>query len=142
MAALLPLTIYEWLSFLSRLEFRTLNMTLAFGLVAFVIMYLLFLIYEKHRFLKLRNKSEKKFAIVKEYRKEKAQLRNNYSQLDYPYIKVEKIGNDELVRLRYANSLYRYFKIGEVVEVFYMNGNWLYWSTPEKGINKYLPPYS
>lgn len=94
----------------------------------------------KISFLKVRDKSEKLTAVVVEYRKAKVPIRNDYSKMDYPFVRILSEGApDELVQLRYASSWQKYFAIGEKVEVFWYLDRLCYWHAMDNGLNKYLP---
>ena len=54
-----------------------------------IIIFLLFISNDKIQFLKARTLAEKISATVIEYRLEKGSLRNDYTKLDYPYVKLD-----------------------------------------------------
>lgn len=88
----------------------------------------------------MRAGKEKLKAEVVEYRNEKSPMRNDYTQIPYPYVRIRTDRQGEkLVKLKYANSLYKPFKIGEEVEVFWYAGVLYFWHTYDKGITKFLP---
>ena len=95
----------------------------------------------KIRFLWLREGASKIKAQVIEYRKAKGPMRNDYTLLDYPYVKILTEGpdKDKVRRLKYTDSWRRPFKIGEVVDVFWSGDELLYWHAMENGLTKYLP---
>lgn len=76
-------------------------------------------------------------ATVIEYRKRKSPMRNDYSKIPYPYVQIQHRYKN-LTKLKYANSLFKPFKISEEVEVFLYNGTLYYWNAYDKGILKYL----
>lgn len=93
---------------------------------------MIFIIYQmnnKIEFLKLRNGKNKIKSTVVEYRKEKSPLRNDFTLLEYPYVKIKDgINEDDFIvrKLRYASNFERSFKIGEETSTFYCNGDLLY----------------
>ena len=103
----------------------------------------LYLTHTKIEFLEIRNEKKKIKAEVIEYRKEKGLMRNDYSEMEYPYVKIDLENEDEyeysVRKLRYANSLNRSFHIGQKVNVFWYGSDLLYWDAYENGIYKYLP---
>ena len=67
-------------------------------------------------------------------------MRNDYTELDYPYVKIDLENNQHTIRkLKYANSWNKPFKIGQKVDVFWYGNDLLYWNAYNNGINKYLP---
>ena len=109
---------------------------------AIVLLILVILIFSnsKIKYIKLRNESKKINAEVVEYRKEKTSMRNDYTLLNYPYVKLE-LDNEEyiIIKLKYANSATKPFKIGEKISVFWYNNDLLFWHAYDKGLYKYLP---
>ena len=101
---------------------------------------LVFLSKSKIDFIKARNSSEKILAEVVEYRKEKVSMRNDYTKIEYPYVKIDLESDEYILRkLRYASNAKRYFKKGEQVHVFWKGNDLLYWHTCDEGLQKYLP---
>ena len=98
-------------------------------------------IFQKRSFLDSRDRSAKIIAEVIQYRAEKAPMRNDYTQLYYPYVRILSEGVDlgKVVRLKFANSWRKPFDIGEKVEVFWSGGELFYWSAFDRGIRKYIP---
>jgi hypothetical protein len=80
-------------------------------------------------------------AEVIEYRKEKVNIRNDYTRIYYPYARIlndeQHFGKNMLVR--YANSWYKPFKIEERINVFWNNGELFYWNAMDHGIDSILP---
>ncbi|MEW7280054.1 hypothetical protein ABW636_15780 [Aquimarina sp. 2201CG1-2-11] len=91
-------------------------------------------------FAKIRSGAEKIEAEVIKYVKEKGPMRNDYTRLYYPYVKID-LENDEYAirKLRYADSSSKPFKIGEKIHVFWYNNDLLYWDTYNRGLYKLLP---
>ena len=99
-----------------------------------------YLTYTKIEFLNLRTGCKKISAEVVEYRKEKGPMRNDYTELDYPYVKIDLENEEYIIRkLKYANSMNKPFDIGQKVDVFWYGSDLLYWNAYDNGINKYLP---
>ncbi|WP_024771917.1 hypothetical protein [Aquimarina macrocephali] len=110
------------------------------SVVLIIIGILGYLTYTKIQFIKLRSNSLKIEAEVVEYRREKGPMRNDYTQLNYPYVKINLENEDYTIRkLRYADSLSKPFKIGEIIYVFWNDNDLLYWNTFDKGWKKHLP---
>lgn len=103
--------------------------------------YVVVMTNSKIQFLNIRKRAVKLKAQVIEYRKEKGPIRNDYTMLQYPYVKVLSDGPDQgkIRRLRYANNWSKPFRVGELVDVFWSGGELLYWNAMDKGIQKYLP---
>ena len=83
------------------------------GILVFLT-FILFLIHSKIKFLELRGGSKKRKAIVVEYRKEKGSMRNDYTLLNYPYVRI--FSDDAYYvkqKLRYANNWNKPFEIGQ-----------------------------
>lgn len=110
-------------------------------LAIFILIILLFRTKSKIEFLSQRNKSKMIEAEVVEYRKEKVPFRNNFARIDYPFVKIltSEIGDGRIYKLRYADSWNRTFKIGEHIQVFWLNGELMYWNAMDKGIDRILP---
>lgn len=89
----------------------------------------------------MRNESKKIIAEVLEYRKEKGPMRNDYTELEYPYVKIDSDNKDEysIRKLRYADNYKRAFYIGQKINVFWYNNDLLYWETYDNGIYKFIP---
>ncbi|WP_348739208.1 hypothetical protein [Tenacibaculum sp. 190524A02b] len=88
----------------------------------------------------MRNNSKKIYAEVVEYRKEKGSMRNDYTLLNYPYVKIEtEKGEYIVVKLRFADNSSKPFKIGEKIVVFWYMDDLLYWNAYDNGLYKYLP---
>jgi len=101
---------------------------------------LVFLTQSKIDFIKNRAGCEKIVAEVMEYRKEKSPMRNDYTMLEYSYVKINSGSDGYILRkLRYAHNWGRSFKIGEFVDVFWLGGDLLYWNAFNNGVYKYLP---
>lgn len=109
------------------------------SIVFVFIVGLLFSIYSKIRHITLRNNSKKISAVVVEYRREKAPIRNDYSRLNYPYVRIETEQDCKIVKLRFADSFSKPFEIGEQIFVFWNGNDLLYWDAYEKGLYQYLP---
>ena len=113
------------------------------GIWSFVIIgigILIYMIHTKIQFVKLRSSALKIKAEVVEYRQEKGPMRNDYTKLNYPYVKIDLENGDYTIRrLRYADNISKPFKIGEVIYVFWYNNDLLYWNTYDRGWKKYLP---
>ena len=113
---------------------------MVWGSIIFFLGALLIVINEKIQFLKKRKGCKKIEAEVESYKKETGGMRNDYTTLHYPYVKIEYEPDEYiLVKLRYANNITKPFSIGEKVNVFWFYDDLLYWDTYEKGIYKYLP---
>ncbi|RXG18360.1 hypothetical protein DSM03_1011042 [Leeuwenhoekiella aestuarii] len=110
------------------------------GILLIPLIFILFLIHSKVKFLKLREGSKKLLATVVEYRKERGPMRNDYTLLNYPYV---RISTEDLYyvkqKLKYANNWDRPFEIGQEVEVFWCGSDLLYWNAYETTFFKYLP---
>ena len=105
-----------------------------------LIIIVLFLTNSKIEHIKLRIDSKKISAEVVEYRKEKGPMRNDYTLLNYPYVKIDLDDGDFIIRkLRYASNSNKPFKIGEKIFVFWYISDLLYWNAYDKGLYKYLP---
>lgn len=107
-----------------------------------VILIILFLLFtnSKIEHTRNRNNSRRIHAEVAEFRREKGPKRNDFTLLEYPYVRIEtKKDAYILVKLRYANNANRPFYIGEKISVFWHNDYLLYWNAYENGIYKYLP---
>tara|TARA_R110002167_G_scaffold351737_1_gene564356 strand:+ start:4658 stop:5020 length:363 start_codon:yes stop_codon:yes gene_type:complete len=108
-------------------------------LIIFIIIFL-FLTNSKIEHRKLRNSSKKIHAEVAEYRREKGPMRNDYTFLNYPYVRIETKKDEYiLVKLSFANNANKPFYIGEKISVFWNNDYLLYWNAYENGLYKYLP---
>jgi hypothetical protein len=116
-------------------------MEVSFLLIFIATIFFLIKVNAKVHFLNLRDGSEKIKAQVIEYRKEKGPIRNDYTMLNYPYVKILTDGPDQgkVRRLRYATNWSKQFKIGQTIHVFRNSGELLYWDAMEEGIKKYLP---
>ena len=113
-------------------------MTISISL--FIIIGLIFyLTYTKIEFIKIRTDSKKISAEVIEYRREKGPMRNDYTKLDYPYVKILDNNEYTIKKLKYATSGNRPFEIGQKIDVFWYGNDLLYWNAYDNGINKYLP---
>lgn len=77
-------------------------------------------------------------AEVVEYRYHKSPMRNDYTQMTYPYVKINE-ESERLIKLKYASSGSKPFKIGEQVDVFWYAGVLYFWHAYDRGINKFLP---
>ena len=109
-------------------------------LVLFLGLIVVIMIQSKINFIKSRNSSEKILAEVVEYRTEKGPMRNDYSQMEYPYVRID-LESDEYIlqKLRYANNISRSFKKGQQIHVFWNGNDLLYWDSYNKGFFKHLP---
>ncbi|KAA3439207.1 hypothetical protein [Rufibacter hautae] len=105
------------------------------------LVFLCLMMYNKNYFYKLRRPSEKLFAEVVEYRWEKGPMRNDYTKLCYPYVRISGKEESSLVKLSYANNHSEPFKIGEVVEVFWHEKTLLYYHACETGFMKFIPAF-
>jgi hypothetical protein len=116
-------------------------MQIVLFIIFIVSIFLLWKTDSKMHFLNLREGSEKIKAEVVEYRKEKVPVHNDYTTLNYPYVKILSDGPDQgkVRRLRYATNWSKPFKIGQTIYVFWNSGELLYWNAMENGIEKYLP---
>ena len=111
-----------------------------YSIIVIILLIFIFQIFEKSRFLKIRNSSTKRSAKIIEFRKEKIQiLRNNFTQIYYPYITINN--ETEIHRLSNANSWNKEYKINETIEVFNYNNKWIDWNTYNKGFYKLIPHY-
>ncbi|EZH75885.1 hypothetical protein ATO12_03585 [Aquimarina atlantica] len=105
-----------------------------------IIGILIYMIYTKTQFIKLRSNALKIEAEIVKYIREKGPMRNDYTLLNYPYVKIHLENEDYVIRkLRYADSSSKPFKIGEIIYVFWNNNDLLYWNTYDRGWKKYLP---
>ena len=104
-----------------------------------ILVVLVYMTNEKILFTKDRANAKKIIAEVVEYRKEKVPIRNDYTLLNYPYVRID-LENEEYVlrKLRYADSSFP-FKVGEKINVFWLANDLLYWDAYNHGFNKYLP---
>jgi len=111
------------------------------GTVIFIfILVFVALTNSKIRLIKKRNNSEKIEAEVVEYRREKSSMRNDYTLLNYPYVKIKtENGESILTKLSHADNYSKPFEIGEKIPVFWYSDKLLYWNVYDKGIYKYLP---
>lgn len=115
---------------------------MTFLIVVFITLIVVFvhMANEKIEYLEIRSKSKKIIATVVEYRKEKSPLRNDYTELNYPYVKIDLDNGEYIIeKLRYANSWSSSLKIGQQVDVFRYGGDLLLWNSFENGIYKFLP---
>ncbi|MNK30389.1 hypothetical protein D3C87_488060 [compost metagenome] len=109
-------------------------------LFSFILLFLLLMTNTKIQFVKARTLAKKISATVIEYRLEKGPLRNDYTKLDYPYLKLDLPNTeDKEVKLHYANSLKKPFKIGEKIDVFWLENKLVYWNAYDNGFSKFLP---
>ncbi|WP_203258536.1 hypothetical protein [Hyunsoonleella ulvae] len=94
----------------------------------------------KVKHIEIRSRATKIKAEVVEYRKEKGPMRNDYTLLEYPYVRIDLDDEDYIIeRLKYATSSGRYFKIGQIIDVFWYDNYLLYWDAYDNGIYKYFP---
>ena len=94
----------------------------------------------KIQFINARKKSKKITATVIEYGYEKGPLRNDYTMLYYPYVKLDLPDIEyRKIKLRYADNKNKPFKIGEKIDVFWYGNDLAYWNTYDKGFSKLLP---
>ena len=114
-------------------------MMIIFSACLVLIAILFFMTYHKIEFMKIRSTSKKISAVVIEYKKEKGPMRNDYTPLNYPYVKLDSDNNNLIVKLRYANNLFEPFDIDEKIAVFWHEDDLLYWDAYNRGLNKYLP---
>ena len=104
------------------------------------LVYLLFKWKGKVDFYEMRIGKEKILAQVIEYRDHKSPMRNDYTQIPYPYVRVNPEDKDSrLIKLKYANNMWKPFKIGDQVGVFWYGGVLYYWDSYDSIITKYLP---
>lgn len=109
-------------------------------LLCFLLGIFLYLTHTKIEFLKIREGSIKITAEVVEYRKERGPMRNDYTKLNYPYVKIDLEKDDYIIsKLRYADNVGKSFKIGQKIDVFWYGSDLLYWDAYDNGFNKYLP---
>lgn len=102
--------------------------------------FFFFLTHTKIEFINIRTGSKKISAEVVEYNKEKGAMRNDYTELDYPYVKIDLENEEYIIRkLKYANNWKKPFEIGQKIDVFWYENDLLYWNAYDNGINKYLP---
>lgn len=94
--------------------------------------------YSKVSFLNMREGAEKLNATVIEYRNEKGPMRNDYTEIPYPYVRIEG-STERLIRLKYASSGSKPFEINETVHAFWFAGILYYWEAYDKGMYKYIP---
>lgn len=108
-------------------------------MLSLLIIFLL-LIKGKVTYLESRSGATKIRAELYEYRKEKGPMRNDYTLLDYPYVKIQLDDGDYVIKkLKYANSLGKNFEIGEKIDVFWYGNDLLYWNAYDNGIYRYIP---
>ena len=89
---------------------------------------LLFKLIVRTNHLSARKNSKKLKATVIEYRKERIKaIRNDFTKIEYPYVKIKEDNNTKLICLRNASSSKRYYQIGEEVEVFWHDEKLLAW---------------
>lgn len=107
--------------------------------LVFVFIIFVVLTNSKIDHLEMRSSSKKIKVEVVEYRKEKGPMRNDYTMLDYPYVKID-LDNDYMIsKLKYANSFSKAFTIGDQIDVFWYGSDLLYWNAYDEGLYKYLP---
>ncbi|MCC4212030.1 hypothetical protein [Leeuwenhoekiella parthenopeia] len=109
-------------------------------LPVFILIFILFLIHSKIKFLELRDGSKKLKATVVEYSKERGSMRNDYTLLNYPYLRI--LLDDAYYvkqKLRYANNWNKPFEIGQEIDVFWLGSDLLYWDAYDTGFYNYLP---
>jgi hypothetical protein len=96
------------------------SMEVSLFLIFIATIFLLVKAIEKVHFLDLREGSEKIKAEVIDYRKEKGPMRNDYTRLNYPYVKILTDGPDrgKVRRLRFATNWSKRFKKGQTIYVF------------------------
>lgn len=105
-----------------------------------LLLALVYTIYNKIKYTKLRNNSKKIKATIFEYRKEKGPFRNDFTLLNYPYVKIDLDNNEYIIqKLSYADNYSSPFMIGEQVYVFWYEDKLLYWNAYDRGIYKYFP---
>lgn len=109
-----------------------------FVLFVFIIVLLLSIIHKKTQFIKTRRASEKLTAEIIEYRSERGPMRNDYTLLEYPYVRIGAYDTN-LIKLKYANNTSRPFEIGERVSVFWYEDDLMCWDALDRGLYKYLP---
>lgn len=108
--------------------------------IIFLVAILLLLMHDKIKYIKLRNKAKKVSAEVVEYKKERGPFRNDFTLLNYPYVKIETEKDKHIiVKLRFANNWNKPFKIGEKIPVFWNESDLFYWNAYDRGLYKYLP---
>lgn len=111
-----------------------------YSVLLIFIIILLFTIYNKVSYIKIRTNSKKVRATVIEYRKEKSPSRNDYTLLNYPYVKIDLDTGEYIIqKLRYADNYSFPFIIGQQIHVFWDGDKLLYWNAYDRGIYKYLP---
>lgn len=110
-----------------------------FGIII-VVVFGLFHWHSKIKFVKQRESNRKLSAEVIEYRKEKSPMRNDYTRIPYPYVRIiDEEVSSELIKLKYSNSFKNPFQISDIVEVFWHEGTLFYWNAYDEGIMKYFP---
>ncbi len=97
------------------------------------------MVYNKKHFYKIRSSSEILQAEVIEFRWEKGPIRNDYTKLCYPYVRILQGGNTSLIKLRFANNSSAPFEIGEVIDVFWHDNTLLYYHACDNGLMKFIP---
>lgn len=104
---------------------------------------LLFILHSwktKVDYLSIRQGRKKMNARVIMYKKEKVPMRNDFTKISYPYVEIlnsEKHPN--VIKIRYANSWSKPFKLGQKIAVFFYAGELMYWHAYDRGYSKYLP---
>ncbi|PHR92082.1 MAG: hypothetical protein COA80_14590 [Leeuwenhoekiella sp.] len=106
----------------------------------FILIFILFLIHSKIKFLELRDGSKKLKATVVEYRKEWESVGNESSLLNYPYVRIISDKTYYVKqKVRYANNWDKLFEIGQEIDVFWCGSDLLYWDAYDTGFYNYLP---
>lgn len=94
----------------------------------------------KVKFYKMRKGKTLILAEVAEFRDEKSPMRNDYTKIPYPYVRLlSEDGTEKIVKLKYSNSLSTPFTLGDFVEVFWYGGTLYFWNAYDFGLTRYLP---
>jgi len=109
--------------------------------LAFVLIFIFFhFTNEKIEYYETRSKSKQLSVIVAEYRKERVSIRNDFTELEYPYVRIDLDDGEFILRkLSHANSFGKSFKIGQRIDVFWYGSDLLLWNAYDNGLYKYLP---
>jgi len=105
-----------------------------------IIVFFLVFTSTKMSFFKKRKNSLKIEEEVIKYQLEKSTMRNDYTKLKYPYVKIKSTdGRHTIEKLHYANNWSESFKIGEKINVFWSGDKLLYWNAMDKGYMSIFP---
>lgn len=117
-------------------------MKTAWFILTFVLLLLIYNSYLKWKFNRIRSNSKKRKGHVVQYKKEEGPMRNDYTKLHYPYVKIDFQNKaSKTYKLRYASSSSKPFKIGENIDVFLHENELFYWKTFETGLSRFIPDF-